>query len=92
MAHAISQNSLCVIGAHASPAARKQAQKLGARTTVAGAHLRAAFLKRGLKRQTQSRSRNVGPTCVLANDTKIEDEALANFDDAAAKEVHTELI
>eukprot|EP00242_Pyramimonas_sp_CCMP2087_P014662 CAMPEP_0198202872 /NCGR_PEP_ID=MMETSP1445-20131203/6098_1 /TAXON_ID=36898 /ORGANISM="Pyramimonas sp., Strain CCMP2087" /LENGTH=453 /DNA_ID=CAMNT_0043873995 /DNA_START=17 /DNA_END=1378 /DNA_ORIENTATION=+ len=87
MAHAISQSSFCVTGVHASPTVRKQARRLGARTSVAGAHSRAAFLKGGLKHQTQSRSRNVGPTCVLANDTKIEDGDLADLDDAAAKEM-----
>jgi len=89
MAQAVSQSAFCVTGAHASPAARKQVQRLGARTNLTRAHSRAAFLKGGLKRQTQSRSRNVGPTCVLADDTAIREEDLADLDDAAAKEVRT---
>jgi len=87
MAQAVSQSAFCVTGAHAIPAARKQVQTLGARTKLTGAHSRAAFLKGGLKRQ--SRSRNVGPTCVLADDTAVREEDLVDLDDASAKEVKT---
>jgi hypothetical protein len=92
MAQAVSQSAFCVTGVHASPVARQQVQRLGARTNLTGAHSRAAFLKGGLKRQTQSRNRNVGPTCVLADDTAVREEDLVDLDDASAKEVHTKLL
>eukprot|EP00959_Pyramimonas_sp_CCMP1952_P082550 1724786-Pyramimonas_sp.AAC.2 len=81
MANTVAQSAFSVAGAHATPVTRKQLQ---ARTSLSVTS-RSAFLKGSLKRSAQIRSKTpVGPTCVLANDSKaeVEDDA-----DDSAKQV-----